>query len=578
MNHSALIGALDIDDAVAALFSSLTADIGRPFQGTWSHLRRVPAGWCPLSQNTSPLCSLDFINSYMPAHFFDRYIFTKERKGRALENLSLERFLEGNFIGSTFNKRLAVNNGEYLDEVLAEASLMCYRILGDFDYIEVFEACNHGPGAAVGVRMRDANLASKVLSPIGTSAAHDIFRQYRQWNTNLDAYLRRILPSNNEEVHPIVRGNKLSFVPKKFDRLRTMQVEPPLNEFFQLGTGSVMADRLLKRANIDLTSQDKCNGMLARWASKHGYLATLDWSDASGRIWVNLIRRLVPPDWFRWLMAIRSPVTSYGGKEVTLEMMGTMGNGFTFPLQTLVFYSLLRALARHHSLPEYVTVFGDDCIVDLELLPHVEALADLLGFKLNTEKSFGHGGFRESCGTDAWRGLDCRPFFVERPESGEPDVVKAWVYTCFNGLSSRYKHLHLAQCLDWVFAIHDRFHLGNVMVVPPRFPDTSGIKCATPERLHVSTPAMYYDKHGGVSFKFHAFRPEKREVTQEPYYIWKLMGKGVPLSFGKGIIPTFGDVEFMDHMPDSTGKVPGKSGSYKTSRRTHVHTWAYHDQ
>lgn len=573
--RDASISDITIDDAVAALFLALTTDIGRPFKGTWNRLRSVPIEWDPLKLGSSPLVPRDFMNSYMPAHFFDRYIFTREKSGTALEELALEKFLQCNFIGSKMNERLAVNKGEYLDHILSEASLICYRTLGEFDYTEVFEACNHGPGAAVGVPMREATLASKMLTPTGTPAAHEVFREYRTWDTTMDSYLRTFLPPSNGNGSLIVCGNKLSFVPKKFDSLRTMQIEPVLNEFFQLGTGSVITARLLK-CGIDLSTQDKSNALLARWASKHGVLATIDWSDASGRIWVNLIQRLVHPSWFRWFMAIRSPVTTWKGKEIPLQMMGTMGNGFTFPLQTLVFYAILRAIARFHDMDEFVSVFGDDCIVDCELVPLVVEFADLIGFKLNKDKSFEFGGFRESCGMDAWRGLDCRPFFVERPNGLDPDSIKAWVYTCFNGIQHRYKHVDLAWTLDWVFKAHTVFGLGSVMVVPPRFPTTSGIQSDTPERLHESTPTMRYDKHGGVTFKYHAYRPKRLNVQQMPYYIWRLASKGIPLSFNRGIIPTFGDEYFVDASPSADGSVPGKTGSYR-AKRTYVHQWTYLD-
>lgn len=570
------ISAKAIDGAVRELFYSLTRDLGRPFKGDESRLRRVVGGWDPLKLGYSPLSPLDFQNSYMPAHFFDRYIFVREM-GTDLENEAFEKFLATNFQGSMHNARLAQNKGEYLDDVLGEASLLCYRILGEFDYLEVFGQCNHGPGAAVGVLMRDASLASKCLTLTGTPAAHAAFVEYRLWNTTLDTYLRSFLPNKGGYDAMVVCGNKLSFVPKKFNSLRTMQIEPVVNEFLQLGTGSVIADRLFRHAGIDLTTQNVANAGLARWASKHGLLATIDWSDASGRIWVNLIRRLVPPAWFEWLMAVRSPVTTYAGKEIPLQMMGTMGNGFTFPLQTLVFYCLLRALARTHNLSEFVSVFGDDCIVDEALMPYVKEFAEQVGFKLNADKSFEFGAFRESCGMDAYRGVGCRPFMVERPNDTSPSGVKAWVYTCFNGIQARYGHVNLAWTLDWVKWAHDAFELGNFMVVPMRFPTTSGVQVATPERLFESTPAIYVDKHGGVSFKYHAFKPERMTVPQDPYYIWALMGKGVPQSFSKGVVPTFGDEFFQNPQPQPDGTVPAKVGVYKTSRRVYVHTWMYYD-
>jgi hypothetical protein len=104
-----------------------------------------------------------------------------------------------------------------------------------------------------------------------------------------------------------------------------------------------------------------------------------------------------------------------------------MGNGFTFPLQTAIFSSIVVA-ALTMDYPYEVarkccsldnpsgmwSVFGDDIIVVSSHYPRVVRLLGLLGFEVNSDKSFSSGLFRESCGHDYYHGCNVRPVYVRR--------------------------------------------------------------------------------------------------------------------------------------------------------------------
>jgi len=125
---------------------------------------------------------------------------------------------------------------------------------------------------------------------------------------------------------------------------RSICVEPGLTSFYQLALGEEIRRRLL-RVGVDIRDQTR-NQLLAREGSVTGLLATIDLSSASDTMSYELIRYLLPPDWFDLLTSFRSPSVTYKGSVIDLEMFSSMGNGFTFPLETLVYWSLTYAASQ----------------------------------------------------------------------------------------------------------------------------------------------------------------------------------------------------------------------------------------
>ena len=90
-----------------------------------------------------------------------------------------------------------------------------------------------------------------------------------------------------------------------------------------------------------------------------------------------------------------------------------MGNGFTFPLETLIFWALTASACEGDV--DSVSVYGDDIICPRERADDVIDTLTMCGFKINLEKSFVEGPFRESCGCDYYKGIDIRPFYKKEP-------------------------------------------------------------------------------------------------------------------------------------------------------------------
>jgi hypothetical protein len=123
-----------------------------------------------------------------------------------------------------------------------------------------------------------------------------------------------------------------------------------------------------------------------------------------------------------------------GSKEekswVRLEKFSSMGNGFTFELETIIFACLARSvITLSGGDPTLVKCYGDDLIVPATNYRDVLAALRMFGFEPNTKKTFGEGPFRESCGGDFWGGVPVRAHYLE----SIPDEPQQWI-SLANGL------------------------------------------------------------------------------------------------------------------------------------------------
>jgi hypothetical protein len=207
-------------------------------------------------------------------------------------------------------------------------------------------------------------------------------------------------------------------VPKDIWTDRTIGKQATLNGFLQQGVHSFLRT-VLSDVGLDLSDQT-INQKLAEDAWSLG-LATVDLRNASNSLSKGVVSFLLPPDWYRFLDAIRHRRTLIGDEERELEMFSAMGNAFTFELETLIFYALSLAVREQSGQKGKVSVYGDDIIVPAgcrELFLEVFSFA---GFEVNESKSFWTGPFFESCGKHYLHGVDITPIYqkevIESPES-----------------------------------------------------------------------------------------------------------------------------------------------------------------
>jgi hypothetical protein len=219
-----------------------------------------------------------------------------------------------------------------------------------------------------------------------------------------------------------VRGAELFTVPKKTDIDRCACKEPDLNMYLQKGVGRHIRRRL-SRFGIDLNDQSK-NRRLAREGSLNGTLATLDLSSASDTITIEAVRTLLPTEWFLYLNDIRSHEVLVEGEYHRTEMFSSMGNGFTFELESLLFYALVRTVCFFENVSGVVSIYGDDIICPSGASDMTCWALQEFGFSVNASKSFSEGPFRESCGGHYYEGVDVAPFYLKRKPTHLTDVIR----------------------------------------------------------------------------------------------------------------------------------------------------------
>lgn len=289
-----------------------------------------------------------------------------------------------------------------------------------------------GPGASTNVVGRVASFRTKLGAPMQCSQSlvswlGSFLAEFPLW-CDAVAVKHHDFPETGDRVVTVpveVRPARLGFVPKTSKTDRTICVEPSLNALGQKGIGSYMKDRL-GLFGVDLRDQGR-NQDRARKGSEDGSYATLDLSSASDTVSYALVMSLLPFEWFDLLDHFRSESVEFGDELVELEKFSSMGNAYTFELESLIFYSLALASCDYLNLlgmPVFgddgalnkgfpIDVYGDDIIVPVAAYSLLEKVLTWCGFELNSKKSFCYGYFRESCGADWFFGFDVRPWYLK---------------------------------------------------------------------------------------------------------------------------------------------------------------------
>lgn len=294
------------------------------------------------------------------------------------------------------------------------------KILGEFSAEEFFEKPDWGPGASTLIKRREASPVKKFRCETGIT--RDLYSLV-PWETLEDAYP---LWANQlvEAGFPSFQvGNKVITVPKDATTNRVIAVEPGINLWFQKSVGN-MIGRRLQRCGIDLRYQSR-NQELARLGSLDSSLATIDLSSASDSIASSVVEALLPRRWWLLLDACRSHYGTRGEKPVKWEKFSSMGNGFTFQLESLIFYAVACCCAEYSSLGvTQVSAYGDDVVLPSACYEVFSEMMSFYGFRVNVKKSHVDSSFRESCGAHYFSGIDVKPIYLKDRVSSVPAIYR----------------------------------------------------------------------------------------------------------------------------------------------------------
>lgn len=336
----------------------------------------------------------------------------------------------------------------------------------------------------------------------------------------------------------VVQASSLTTVPKNHKINRTICVEPSLNMLFQQGIGknlsSVLANHFGIRysaldvlnkydfpSNFDFSLdravllemnkpisdesvlqsakgilfprfatmlQPEKNKELARIGSITGEFATFDLSSASDTISLGLVKALLPKEVYNVLEKFRcktaklkstdKTIVDEFGEEMDLHMFSSMGNGYTFPLETLIFTTMVRAVYKVLGIP-FITpnqtrlgnfgVFGDDIIVVRKAAGFISVMLEALGFIVNKEKTFVDGNFRESCGGDYFKGIDVRGVYLKKYNTLQDEFV---IYNLLAAWSQR-TGIPLPKTFAFLWNSFEK----RAVPVPMYEPMSAGIRC-----------------------------------------------------------------------------------------------------
>jgi hypothetical protein len=319
------------------------------------------------------------------------------------------------------------------DPILDAASYIIRDVFESFDPFDIIP--RHGPGAvATGEKMDAKWDFSRLYSSI-----HRVYPYYDYymvgWGDELIDRLKwwRSLERCESGTAKVV------LVPKDSRGPRLISAEPLEYQWIQQGLGRGIMSHLSShpwtRGNVNFFSQDK-NRELALSSSLDNSYSTLDLKDASDRVSVALVSKLFAHSdkLLSCLLATRTTATKLpDGSVVGLKKFAPMGSALCFPIEAIVFWSIIvAAISRETHLPRElvgkdVFVFGDDIIVPRPWADLSMRSLERYALVVNRSKSCIEGLFRESCGMDAFRGEDVTPTRFKKLFTGTVTDGSAYV-------------------------------------------------------------------------------------------------------------------------------------------------------
>lgn len=377
----------------------------------------------------------DFKVEYLRTEVFSKYLDPKVVSPSQRRTNAIEKWLGCEQRNMSTNGRLYFLDGDLgwitIDKLLSDVKSLVSDILGvrdeerldmcDFVTRGILQLVPHTNGASTRVKRGPAAAVHKLA---GT--AHATRDALPYWSYLVDDTVLK-----NQEVC-IVDGSVMFTVDKSTDIDRVACKEPEINMALQRSVGNYIR-RCLRRRGVNLNDQTH-NQRLAQHALDQG-LATVDLSSASDSITTSLAFLCLPRSIWSLCDDLRVKQTrlpSPYDRDHHLEMFSSMGNGFTFELESLLFYAITRVVARRSGIKGRISVYGDDIICHSHLVPRLSRVFYYLGFRMNQKKTHFKGHFRESCGKHYYRGLDVSPFYIRREVSTVSDLI-----------------LHLNHLLEW---------------------------------------------------------------------------------------------------------------------------------
>lgn len=391
---------------------------------------------------------------------------------------------------------------------------------------------SHGPGAVAGHEDQEEKRHSRhcydnleaVFRPI------PFFFSLRSVSENYEVVTGRI--------HCEYGLSRTEFVEKDSSGPRTIGLEPAEYMWCQQAVKTAMYAHIekhrLTKGHVNFTDQTINRSLTSRWSDYD----TLDMSKASDRNSYALVEALFSKtSLWRWLRACRTPGTILpDGRVLWFKKFAPMGSAVCFPVEAMVFWALACASLHRQGVPlllalRNVYVYGDDLVVPHGYFSGIQSDFEAFGLKFNDAKCCIFGKFRESCGMDAYDGVDITPVRLR----------KAYPTRDASSLIPLIKHANsLFQRGYWDAAASLRIEATR------RFPLLRGLKL--PFSWRTDLPILYWQTLSGLEtcryFHRHSitrvegwvFEPKTVRTTavSEEHFLLESLSRGGPVGHLKG--------------------------------------------
>jgi len=357
--------------------------------------------------------------------------------------LPYDKTTESSVIESFVSTQSELDSIEFPDcvqPILKRAGTFLCRLFDGFDVRDIIP--RHGPGAvATGEEVGEKSNFSRLYSTVEQTYS---FTEY--YVLGLNQVVDQLDWLASLELLPYGTASVV-LVSKDSRGPRLISKEPLELQWIQQGIQkslySWIEEHQLTRGFVNFTDQS-INRRLALTSSRTQKYVTLDMKDASDRVSLRLVERLFGgTSLLQGLVASRSQYTRLpDGRVVRLATFAPMGSAVCFPIEALCFYALALAVLHLHGRHRTrkspnVYVYGDDIIVGSEDYALLLQYFPLIGLRFNEAKCCVAGFFRESCGCDAYKGVEVTPIRLRT----------IWCHRGYRDASELVSHVELSNSL-----------------------------------------------------------------------------------------------------------------------------------
>jgi len=406
----------------------------------------------------------------------------------AWHSINQRRHLSGKLGDLEKSHTLTEDDRSFL--IIREARRLLAELFTSFDPTDIYPC--HGPGVVatkqrLWEKFQWTNVSSRItaLYPFDEyfcSSIGHVCDSYDRFDTVTDTD----------------HSARVILVPKDSRGPRLISCEPVDFQWIQQGLRKaiyrLVESHWITRFNVFFTDQGP-NQRGALLGSSSGRYATLDLKEASDRVDLDLVRLLFPLSLTAYLECSRSTSTVLpSGEKFPLRKFAPMGSALCFPIMALTIWALLTAGAPDADTRECILVYGDDVIVPTAFAGSAITILESFGLKVNHDKSCTQGFFRESCGVDAFKGVDVTPvrFRTVWDESPRPGTYTSWIsyanscwdrqyYSCHEYIVSRLQAVYgpvPSEDMAYAYPHSDKDWRG---ITPSPFPYLRGV----PSQAHL---------------------------------------------------------------------------------------------